>query len=79
MGLSPGTIYVFESYVCFKATLGGDKVSKVKLKWSRVLTLVKHVIPVTEITQIKQQALLGLINNSMAISLKNGVEVSCNL
>jgi hypothetical protein len=60
MGLSPGTIYVFESYVCFKATLGGDK----------------HVIPVTEITQIKQQALLGLINNSMAISLKNGVELN---
>jgi hypothetical protein len=36
MGLSPGTIYVFESYVCFKATLGGDKVSKVKFETNRV-------------------------------------------
>lgn len=78
MGLAPGTMYVFENYVCFRATLGGDKVRGTAHQCSlrdTCLTYEQHVIPVVEIAQVRQQALLGLINNSMVITLKNGVEV----
>jgi hypothetical protein len=33
------------------------------------------VVPLPEIVQIKQQAVLGLIPNAIVLSLKNGIEV----